>query len=63
MEVLLDQPTVSLKEANAILGVGDWAGYKAVNDGTYPVPVIRVGRTIRVPSAPLREKLQPTTNR
>jgi hypothetical protein len=56
LEDLLNQPTVSLDEAAGILGVGSWAAHKAVTEGTLPVPVIRVGRSIRVPTAPLREK-------
>lgn len=57
VEALLAQPTISLKEAAWILEVGEWAAYKAVNDKTFPVPVIRVGRAIRVPTAPLRQEL------
>jgi hypothetical protein len=58
IRALLEQPTVSLREACDILGFGSWAGYRAVSEGTFPVPVIRVGRAIRVPTAPLRALLE-----
>jgi hypothetical protein len=58
LETLLNQPTVSLRQSAKILGIGPWQAHKAVTEGTFPVPVIRVGRSIRVPTAPLRERLQ-----
>lgn len=42
-----------LDEANAILEIGKEAGYVLARAGRYPVPVLRIGRQYRVPSAPL----------
>ena len=44
-------------EAFAELGIDRTTGYRAIKDGTFPVPVIRVGRLIRVPTAALRRLL------
>lgn len=51
------RPVVSAEEAFAELGIDRGTGYKAIRDGTFPVPIIRVGRTIRVPTAALRRLL------
>lgn len=51
------QPCLSADEAFAQLGVDRTTGYRAIRDGTFPVPVIRVGRLIRVPTAALRRVL------
>jgi predicted DNA-binding transcriptional regulator AlpA len=58
------EPTFDLPFAGAAFGMGEASAYKAVADGTFPVPVIRAGRNIRVPSAEVlrvlgREKLPP----
>jgi excisionase family DNA binding protein len=47
-------------EAFAELGIDRTTGYRAIREGTFPVPVIRVGRLIRVPTAALRALLQQT---
>jgi predicted DNA-binding transcriptional regulator AlpA len=52
-----DRPVVSAEEAFAELGVEKHTGYKAIREGTFPVPVIHVGRLIRVPTAALRKAL------
>jgi predicted DNA-binding transcriptional regulator AlpA len=44
-------------EAFALLGVDRTTGYRSIKDGTFPVPVIKVGRLIRVPVAPLQALL------
>jgi predicted DNA-binding transcriptional regulator AlpA len=46
-------------EAFAELGIDRTTGYRAIQEGTFPVPIIRVGRLIRVPTAPLRRLLDP----
>ena len=46
-------------EAFAELGIDRTTGYRAIKEGTFPVPVIRVGRLIRVPTAALRQLLDP----
>jgi predicted DNA-binding transcriptional regulator AlpA len=50
--------TVSAEEAFAELGVNRTTGYKAIRDGSFPVPVFRVGRSIRVPTMALRRLLE-----
>jgi predicted DNA-binding transcriptional regulator AlpA len=52
-----DRAVVTAEEAFDHLGIDRSTGYKAIRDGTFPVPVIRVGRIIRVPTAPLRRAL------
>jgi excisionase family DNA binding protein len=50
-------PTLDLLEAARLLGVGRTTAYKLVRTGSWPTPLIRMGRLIRVPTAPLRELL------
>ena len=50
-------PTLDLVDAARILGIGRTLAYEMVRDGTWPTPIIRAGRKIRVPSAPLQEVL------
>jgi predicted DNA-binding transcriptional regulator AlpA len=46
--VVLDLPT-----AAKLLGIGRTAAYQSVREGTWPTPIIRIGRSIRVPRQPL----------
>jgi len=46
---------IDLAIAARLLGVGRTVAYELVRTGRWPTPVIRVGRLIRVPSAPLLE--------
>jgi predicted DNA-binding transcriptional regulator AlpA len=39
--------------AAAILGIGRTAAYKLIRLGNWPTPILRLGKLIRVPSAPL----------
>ena len=50
-------PTVSVEEAAQALGIGRTLAYRLAAAGELPVPVIRVGRKLRVPAAPLRALL------
>jgi predicted DNA-binding transcriptional regulator AlpA len=50
-------PTLDLLTAAQILGIGRTAAYALVRDGRWPTPVIRAGRLIRVPTAPLLQLL------
>jgi predicted DNA-binding transcriptional regulator AlpA len=54
----MDRPVISAEEAFAELGIDRSTGYRAIREGTFPVPVLRIGRLIRVPVAPLRRLLQ-----
>jgi predicted DNA-binding transcriptional regulator AlpA len=51
------QPTVDLVTAAKAFGYGRSKAYELVEAGEFPVPVIRNGRSIRVPTAPVRRKL------
>ncbi len=42
---------LSVKEAAAILGCGYSTLYEQINSGEFPLPVIRFGRTKRIPAA------------
>ena len=48
LPVVVDLPT-----AARLLGVGRSSAYELVRTGQWPTPVIRVGRLIRIPTAPL----------
>jgi excisionase family DNA binding protein len=48
LPALLDVPT-----AARVLGVGRTAAYRMVSDGSWPTPVVRVGRKVKVPTLPL----------
>jgi excisionase family DNA binding protein len=54
-------PVIDLVEAAALLGVGRTTAYKLVRRGEWPTPVLRIGRLIKVPTAPLRELLSRST--
>lgn len=49
---------VTADEAFAELGIDRATGYRAIREGTFPIPVIRVGRLIRVPTLALRRLLE-----
>jgi hypothetical protein len=40
-----------------MLGIGRSASYELVRTGDWPTPVLRLGKLIRVPTAPLLELL------
>lgn len=46
-------PVVDVPTAAAILGIGRTAAYELIRIGQWPTPILRVGKLIRVPSAPL----------
>jgi predicted DNA-binding transcriptional regulator AlpA len=48
---------VDLTTAARVLGLGRSAAYELVRTGAWPTPVLRLGRLIKVPSAPLVELL------
>jgi excisionase family DNA binding protein len=55
IQALLENPTVSVEECARQLGLSRNGCYSAVKENH--IPHFRVGRSIRVPSAPLREML------
>lgn len=50
-------PMLDLPTAAALLGIGRTISYTLVREGRFPVPVVRVGKLIRIPTAPLLELL------
>ena len=52
------RPVISAEEAFDELGIDRGTGYRAIRKGTFPVPVIRIGRLIRVPTGALRRVLE-----
>jgi predicted DNA-binding transcriptional regulator AlpA len=53
-----ERPVMSAEEVFAELGIDRSTGYKAIRDGTFPLPVLRIGRIIRVPTVAVRRLLQ-----
>ena len=51
-------PTLDLVAAATLLGIGRTCAYGLVSRGEWPTPVIRAGRCIRIPTAPLVELLR-----
>jgi hypothetical protein len=50
-------PAVPAETAFKLLGCGRTSGYQQIRDGSFPVPVLRLGRVIRVPTLPLLKAL------
>jgi excisionase family DNA binding protein len=46
-------PVLDLPTAAHLLGVGRSCAYELVRRGEWPTPVLRLGKLIRVPKAPL----------
>jgi hypothetical protein len=53
-------PSVDLMTAAGLLGIGRTCAYGLIRRDEWPTPVIRVGRCIRIPTAPLIELLRGT---
>ena len=53
---LRQRPTVTVAQAAAVLGLARSTTYRMTSDGR--LPVVRVGRTVRIPSAHLLELLE-----
>ncbi|WP_432502587.1 DNA-binding protein [Kineococcus arenarius] len=48
-------PVVDVPTAAKVLGIGRTAAYERIRTNAWPTPVVRLGKLIRVPSAPLLE--------
>jgi hypothetical protein len=53
--------TTDLVTAGAVLGIGRTTAHALARANEFPVPVLRVGRRYRVPTAPLLQLLALTT--
>ena len=45
--------TVSVEQAAAALGIGRALAYDLIRQGRFPVPILRLGRRLIVPTVPL----------
>lgn len=52
-QLLALPPTVDVTTAAAVLGIRRSCAYELIRAGAWPSPVLRLGRTVRVPTAPL----------
>ena len=50
-------PTLDLVDAARLLGIGRTLAYEMVREETWPTPIVRAGRRIRVPTIPLLQLL------
>jgi excisionase family DNA binding protein len=48
---------LTVPQAARLLGIGRTLDYELIRTGAWPTPVIRAGRLIKIPSAPLLELL------
>ena len=53
LPVVIDVPTAAM-----VLGIGRTSAYELIRTGQFPTPVLRLGRLIRIPSAPLLALLE-----
>lgn len=54
---ILSGTVCTIPEAARVIGVSPWAVYKALRADEAPFPVVRCGRRVIVPVAPLRRLL------
>lgn len=45
--------TMSVEDAAELLGIGRTLAYRLATRDELPTPVVRIGRTLRIPAAPL----------
>lgn len=50
-------PTLGVNEVAPLFHCSTWALYEAIKRDDFPVPVLRIGRKIRIPTQPLLELL------
>jgi excisionase family DNA binding protein len=50
-------PTLTVPQAAQVLGIGRTLAYELVRTGAWPTPIVRAGRLIKIPTAPLLELL------
>jgi excisionase family DNA binding protein len=55
VRALMEDPTITVEESAALLGLSRNGAYNAIREGE--IPSIRIGRSIRVPCAALRKML------
>ena len=50
-------PMLDLMTAASLLGIGRTTAYRLARNGTFPVPVQRIGASYKIPTAPLLDLL------
>jgi hypothetical protein len=50
-------PTLNVEEAARLIGCGRTACFESIRRGDFPVPVLRIGTRIKIPTRPLLELL------
>jgi len=53
----MSAPTLTVPEACELLSISPWQGYQLIKRDEFPVPVLRLGRAIRIPRRPLEALL------
>jgi predicted DNA-binding transcriptional regulator AlpA len=56
------RPTIPAEESFPLLGISRNTGYELIRRGEFPVPVLRLGRKLRIPTAPLLDLLAGRTS-
>lgn len=51
-------PVIDVPTAAAVLGISRSAAYQLIRAGQWPTPTLRLGRLIRIPTAPLLDLLK-----
>ena len=49
--------TLTVPQAAQVLGIGRTLAYELVRTGAWPTPIVRAGKLIKIPTAPLLELL------
>jgi hypothetical protein len=57
-KALQTELTVDVPTAAVLLKISRQHAYNCINEGLFPVPILKVGRSFRVPTRALREVLQ-----
>jgi hypothetical protein len=57
-KALQTELTVDVPTAAVLLKISRQHAYDCINEGIFPVPTLKVGRTFRIPTRALREVLQ-----
>lgn len=53
-------PVIDVATAATVLGIGRSAAYVLIRTGEWPTPILRLGKLIRIPTAPLLELVNVT---
>src|SRR3954449_5547980 len=57
-DLLALPPVIDVPTAAAVLGIGRTSAYELIRSGSWPTPVLHLGKSIRVPTAALLKLVQ-----